>query len=96
MSLPVEAEPTDRHSYFTYVIRTSRRTELAKFLLGQGIYTTLRYHALHHYEDFSHAKNSLPATELIEETALSIPLHPRLTETEVEYIISKIKEFFGA
>ena len=92
--LPVEAESTDRHSYFTYVIRTARRTDLAKFLLGQGIYTTLRYHALHHYQDFLHAKNPLPATELIEETALSIPLHPRLTETEVEYIISKIKEFY--
>ena len=92
--LPAEAKMSDKHSFFTYVIRTARRTDLAKFLLSQGIYTTLRYHALHHYPNFLHAKNALPATELIEETALSIPLHPRLTETEVEYIISKIKEFF--
>ena len=92
--LPVEAKTSDTHSYFTYVIRTARRTELAKFLLSHGIYTTLRYHALHHYKDFLYAKSPLSVTELIEDTALSIPLHPRLTETEVEYIISKIKEFF--
>ena len=94
ISLPLEARRSDKHSYFTYVIRTSRRTELAKYLLGEGVYTTLRYHALNNYKDFGQVGIKLSATQVIEDTALSIPLHPRLTESEVAYIIDRIKTFF--
>jgi aminotransferase len=94
LSLPAEASFDDQHSFFTFVIRTSRRTELAKFLLGQGIYTTLRYHALNHYADYNQLTVELEMTRILEETALSIPLHPRLSDDEVTYIIEKIREFF--
>ncbi len=96
ISLPLEARKNEIHSYFTYVIRTGRRTELANYLLGEGIYTTLRYHALNNYKDYGQLGIELPATEIIEDTALSIPLHPRLTESEIEYIIDKIKTFFNS
>lgn len=94
ISIPVEASKDDQHSYFTYVIRTSRRTELAKYLLGEGIYTTLRYHALNNYKDYGQLGVKLPETQIIEDTALSLPLHPRLTESEVVYIIDRVKTFF--
>ena len=44
---PVEAANDSRHGYFTYCLRVNKRDELAKYLLQNKIYTTLRYHPLH-------------------------------------------------
>ncbi len=89
---PVDAEAHEKHSYFTYVIRIENRDELAKYLLDNGIYTTLRYHPLH-LNALYKSKISLPNSEQLNEDALSIPLHPNLTMEQVEYIIDKIIAF---
>ncbi|MDP3115395.1 MAG: DegT/DnrJ/EryC1/StrS family aminotransferase [Candidatus Cloacimonadaceae bacterium] len=91
---PPDPASYEEHSYFTYVIRTAKRDSLARFLLDKGIYTTLRYHPLHLNRIYgSHVR--LPNSELLNETALSIPLHPNLSESDMDYIISSIKEFYG-
>ena len=76
ISLPLEARRSDKHSYFTYVIRTSRRTELAKYLLGEGVYTTLRYHALNNYKDFGQVGIKLSATQVLSLIHISEPTRP--------------------
>jgi dTDP-4-amino-4,6-dideoxygalactose transaminase len=89
---PVEAEAHEQHSYFTYVIRVPKRDELAKYLFDKGIYTTLRYHPLHLnplYKSKVKLKNSI----VLNEDALSIPLHPNLTSEQVTFIIESIKNF---
>ncbi len=93
---PVDAAENEQHSYFTYTIRVlnQRRDDLARYLLERGIYTTLRYEPLHLIPIYkSHSK--LPISEQLNEEALSIPLHPRLTENEVQYIVDSIKSFPG-
>jgi aminotransferase len=90
---PVEANYGDRHSYFTYCIRTPKRDELAKYLLDNGIYTTLRYHPLHLNKLYGQTDVNLANCEVLNEDCLSIPLHPRLLDTEVEKIISEISKF---
>lgn len=84
----------DNHSYFTYSIRTECRDELANYLLENGIYTTLRYHPLHMNKIYK-TNDKLINSEKLNETCLSIPLHPRLSGEDVEYIISKIKNFYA-
>lgn len=93
--LPAEAPAGDRHSYFTYCIRIPRRDELARYLLTNNIYTTLRYHPLHLNPLYRQMKKRLPNSEELNESALSIPIHPRLTDTELEFIVEKIKEFYS-
>ena len=90
---PVETEPGDRHSYFTYCIRVPKRDELAHYLLDNDIYTTLRYHPLHMNSLYGQMDKRLPNCEQLNEDALSIPLHPRLTNNDVEKIINSIKKF---
>lgn len=94
LETPVDPPPGDRHSYFTYCLRVKggRRDRLAKSLFDSGIYTTLRYHPLHLNPIYG-SDARLPNTEALNETALSIPLHPRLTDAEVEKIVSKVKAF---
>ncbi len=90
---PPEANVGDTHSYFTYSLRIAKRDEMAHFLLDNGIYTTLRYHPLHMNKLYNQMDVRLNNCEILNEDCLSIPLHPRLIDSEVEYIISKIKEF---
>ncbi len=93
ITTPVEAEPGDRHSYFTYCIRAPKRDELAHYLLDNDIYTTLRYHPLHMNSIYKQMDQRLPNCEQLNKDALSIPLHPRLTDDEVKKVIDAIKDF---
>ena len=92
---PIYAREGDKHSYFTYVIRVERRDELAHYLFSKGIYTTLRYHPLHMNPIYGQMNVSLKNSEKLNETALSIPLHPSLSLEEVSYIVETIKSFYG-
>jgi dTDP-4-amino-4,6-dideoxygalactose transaminase len=89
---PVEAAADEQHSYFTYVIRVPNRDKLARYLFEADIYTTLRYHPLH-LNPLYQSKAKLENSELLNNDALSIPLHPNLTMDQVSLIVEKIREF---
>lgn len=91
---PVDAMPGDRHSYFTYCIRVPRgkRDKFAKDLYAGGIYTTLRYHPLH-LNPVYQSTAKLPVCEQLNEEALSIPIHPRLSDADVNKIVSTIQKY---
>ena len=91
---PQGATSGNQHSYFTYCIRVPRRDQLAQYLYDHNIYTTLRYHPLHLNSLYCQTHINLPNCEQLNEEALSIPLHPRLTDEEVEHIITSIKKFY--
>ncbi len=94
--LPKGPEAHEQHSYFTYCIRlkNGKRDELAHYLYEQGVYTTLRFHPLH-MNPIYRSTAKLPNCELLNETALNIPLHPGLTEKDMAYVIEKILKFKG-
>jgi dTDP-4-amino-4,6-dideoxygalactose transaminase len=87
---PCDAQPGDQHSYFTYVIRIPNRDRSAKVLYDRGIYTTLRYHPLH-MNAIYRSDVRLPASEQLNQDALSIPLHPNLSDGDVDKIISEVR-----
>jgi dTDP-4-amino-4,6-dideoxygalactose transaminase len=91
--LPVDPSENEKHSYFTYVISVKKdRDGLAKFLLENGIYTTLRYHPLH-MNPLYESDKILPNSEILNEESLSIPIHANLSDENIEYIVQKIKEY---
>jgi aminotransferase len=94
IDLPVDVPHGWKHSYFTYAIKilNGKRDELARYLLDNGIYTTVRYEPLHLYKQFGKQKR-LPVAEELNETLLNIPLHPNLSNKDLEYVIEKIKQF---
>jgi aminotransferase len=92
--LPMNAPEYSRHSYFTYCIRAPRRDELAKYLLSQGIYTTLRYHPLHLNPLYNQLSHRLPNSEQLNVDALSLPLHPRLSLEEANRVVASIRNFY--
>lgn len=93
VTIPVEATTGNKHSYFTYCVRVPKRDELAHFMLDNEVYTTLRYHPLHLNSLYGQTNVRLPNCEALNEDALSIPLHPRLTNDEVDKIVDLFKKF---
>ena len=96
LDLPKDPEKNEQHSYFSYCIRfkNGKRDKFAKYFYNNSIYTTLRYHPLH-LNPIYESTAKLPNSEKLNEIALSIPLHPGLSEDDVSYIIEKTKTFDG-
>jgi aminotransferase len=91
---PRGPEEDEQHSYFTYCVRVlgGRRDAFAKYLYDRGIYTTLRYHPLHLNPIYG-SKARLPICERLNEEALSLPIHPRLTDRDVAKVLSAVRRF---
>jgi dTDP-4-amino-4,6-dideoxygalactose transaminase len=90
LTRPADADPDETHSYFTYVVRMPHRDRCARLLLDRGIYTTLRYHPLHLNRIYASSAR-LPNTERLGEEALSLPLHPNLTDADVDRIVTEVR-----
>jgi dTDP-4-amino-4,6-dideoxygalactose transaminase len=91
---PVDAASNEKHSFFTYCGRVlnGKRNALAKYLYEKGIYTTLRYHPLH-LNPIYQSSARLPNSEQLNEEALNLPIHPRLSEDDLQIIITSMKQF---
>jgi dTDP-4-amino-4,6-dideoxygalactose transaminase len=92
---PIDVSEKDsRHSYFTYCIRAKNRDYLARFLLDNKIYTTLRYHPLHMNTLYKQKNIELINSEILNQEALSLPIHPRLVKADILKICSLIRKFY--
>jgi dTDP-4-amino-4,6-dideoxygalactose transaminase len=94
---PVEAKGA-KHVYYMYVIRTSRRDELMKYLKEHGVSCGVHYpiplHLQPAYKKLGLKKGSFPMSEKLAEEILSIPIYPELTNEQLSYIVDNIKGFF--
>ena len=85
--------------YHLYIIRAKKRDELQKFLLENGIGTGLHYpiplHLQNPYKNLNLPNGSYPITEKVASEILSLPMFPQLTPEQIEYVVEKIKQFYG-
>jgi len=95
---PPPMDTEKRSVYHRYVIRTSKRDELMKYLQSQGIGVGIHYpsplHKQQAWKQNGYGEYHLPVAERISGQILSIPMFPELREEETEYIIGKIEDFF--
>ena len=94
-------EPKDHlHVYQLFTIQLKNyliRNELQKFLASRGIITKIFFEPVHlsnFYKKSGFGKKSLPITEKISQTILSLPIFPGLKSEEIRHICDSIKEFF--
>ena len=97
LELPRE-RPGARHVYHLYVVRTSRRAELAAFLKARGIQTGVHYPVpTHRQPAVEHlAPGPLPATERLVDEILTLPISAGHTEAEIDAVAAAVAAFFGA
>jgi UDP-2-acetamido-2-deoxy-ribo-hexuluronate aminotransferase len=88
------------HSFHQYTIKIpGKRDELQKFLLSKGIpgmvYYPLSLHLQEAYQYLGYKKGDFPVSEELSEQVLSLPMHTEMTDVELNYIVSAIREFFN-
>lgn len=95
---PFEA-PWAFHVYYLYVIRVKQRDSLKAYLyandIGTGIHYPIPIHLQPYYQNKHGSEvNSFPFIEQAAKEIISLPMYPELTKNEIEYVATKIKEFY--
>ena len=87
-----------RPVWHLYVIRTSRRDELATFLRERGIQTGVHYpeppHLVAPYAHLGYGRGSFPVAEALADEVLSLPIFPGMTEAQASTVADGIAAFF--
>jgi dTDP-4-amino-4,6-dideoxygalactose transaminase len=94
LETPAGEGKEERHSFFTYCLKlkAGNRDQLAKFLYDKGVYTSLRFHPLHMNSIYKSGEK-LKNCETLNEIALNIPFHHRLSDGDVDQVFSALKEY---
>ena len=86
--------------YHQYSILVDRRDELQAFLrdrgIGTGVYYAVPLHLQKCFVALGYSRGSLSVTEDTCGRILSLPCHPMLTDDDVRYVASCIREFYAA
>lgn len=99
--LPPHRAADRNHVFHQYTIRVPEgtRDDLQEHLKSQGIPSMIYYpvplHRLKAYADFGRTVGDLPETVRASETVLSLPMHPHLTESQIEQITTAVLTFYG-
>jgi len=92
--------PGTRHIYHKFVVKSGRRDALAAHLKAAGVEVMMHYtEPLHAHPLFA---ESLPkdgvhslVAESLATSALSLPIHPWLTDVEVDSVVQSVSHFMG-
>jgi dTDP-4-amino-4,6-dideoxygalactose transaminase len=96
-TIALVATPTYSNStFYGFHILVDNRSDLIKRLTAAGIETNIYYPlALHLQPVFSYLgykKSDLPNVQTFTSRVLALPIHPFLTEDEIEYIIEMVNQ----
>ena len=93
--LPILPSQQKEHVYHLFVVRTTKRDKLQKYLTENGVQTLIHYptppHKQKAYKYYNHL--SFPITEKIHEEVLSLPISPVMEENEVKKVIEILNSF---
>ncbi|SEP29069.1 dTDP-4-amino-4,6-dideoxygalactose transaminase [Halogranum amylolyticum] len=87
------------HVYHLYVIQVpaEERDEFREYLDERGIQTSLHYETpLHEHPVMVErvGETTLPVTEELYERIVSLPMHPRITDDELDRVCAAIEDYF--
>lgn len=78
-----------------YTLRVPRRDEVREALSARGVATGLFYKIpLHHHAAFApwvDANATFPVSEKVADEVLSLPIHPDLTDAEIDHVIASVQ-----
>ena len=96
--LPPDESEGIQSAWHLFVIRSKERDDLHKYLKENGIRCGIHYpHPVHlqpPYLSEGYREGMFPNAEIVAKEVLSLPVHSKLTEEQVSFVSSKVKEFF--
>jgi dTDP-4-amino-4,6-dideoxygalactose transaminase len=79
-------------NWYLYTIATSKRDKILKKLNEKGIGAASYYPTPVHKTPFYQQKIKLPITEWASSHTLSLPIHPKITNTNIEFIAKTLRD----
>lgn len=87
------------HAWHVFVVRVTNRPHFLTYLteneVGYNIHYPVPIHRQQCYTHLAYGDNAFPVTEKISEQIVSIPLHPFLTDEEINRIIKVLNHYNG-
>jgi len=84
------------HHIFPILVNNKERDSVMGKLKEHGIQTSIHYPPIHLFklyrDRFSNKEGMLPLTEQVGKKEMTLPLYPMMTEADIEYVTSKVKE----
>lgn len=87
----------DGHAYHLYVVEVENRLGLYNHLRQHQIFAQIHYipcHLMPYYRSFGWKEGDLPNAEQYYKHCISLPMYPTLKESEQEFVIDKVNEFY--
>ena len=89
-----------KHVYHLYVVRAQRRDDLLAYLQQRGVEARVHYPIPVHLQKaaayLGYREGDFPVSERDSRSIITLPAHQHLTEEEIEYTISCVREFYAA
>ena len=99
LTLPYVAQAANP-VWHLYVVRTPERDELLQDLeangIGAGVHYPVPLHLQPAYAGLGYQKGSLPVTESVASTCLSLPLYPEMSEAQQDRVVAAVRHFVEA
>jgi len=89
--LPIERK-NENVNWYLYTISTDKRDKLSKKLNEKGIGAASYYSTPIHKTPFYKLKIKLPITDLASSNVISLPIHPNVTQKNIEFIAKIMHE----
>ena len=85
----------ESHVWHLFVIRVDERQKFCEYLQKNGIQTVIHYPIPpHHQEAYSRlSKLSLPISESIHKTVISLPISPVMTDEQIQLIVGLVNDY---
>lgn len=100
--LPVElpeVAPENGHVFHVYALLSDSREALQAHLASHGVPTLIYYpvplHLQRCYADLGGKPGDYPVAERVAGRILPLPMYPELTDEQVDWVIARIRQFFG-
>ena len=97
ITLPPTETPKETPVYHLFVVRSTRRDQLAAYLERNGVEPAIHYPVPIHLqtpyrEKYGYSEGLFPIAERLAGQVLSLPIHPAITEEEVHTVSRLIRE----
>ena len=89
LNLPQERK-NEKVNWYLYTVTTSKRNALLKKLNAKGIGAASYYPIPVHKTPFYKSKINLPATDWAASHVLSLPIHPKVTSKNIDFIAKSV------
>jgi dTDP-4-amino-4,6-dideoxygalactose transaminase len=86
------ADEGDRHGWQAYVVQVDRRDEVLATLRASGIEAQIGTYALHRLSAYAD-QGPFPGADQAYERALALPLHSRLTDSDLDRVAEVLRAF---